>query len=71
MITISNNKWSKLLGAACFTLFVSAAHAQEVASPNGRISAQAEGSTLVISYEGKKALQMGDLSVASRTTIAC
>ena len=65
MITLSNNKWSKLLGATCFIIFVSSASAQ-VTSPNGRISAQAEGSTLVISYEGKKALQMEDLSLDSK-----
>jgi hypothetical protein len=37
----------------------------QVTSPNGRISAQAEGKTLVISYEGKKALQMEELPFAS------
>ena len=65
MITLNNNKWSKLLGATCFIIFVSSASAQ-VTSPNGRISAQAEGSTLVISYEGKKALQMEGLSLDSK-----
>jgi hypothetical protein len=45
-----------------FSLFTSA---QGVTSPNGRISAQAEGKTLVISYEGKKALQMEELPFVS------
>ena len=45
-----------------FSLFTSA---QQMSSPNGRISAQAEGKTLVISYEGKKALQMEELPFAS------
>jgi len=61
------NKWSKLLGAACFTLFVSAAYAQGVTSPNGRISAQAKGTTLVINYEGKQALQLEELPFANTT----
>ena len=34
-------------------------------SPNGKLSAQAEGKTLVISYEGKKALQMEELPFAN------
>ena len=33
----------------------------QVSSPNGKLSAQAEGKTLVISYDGKKALQMEEL----------
>ena len=37
----------------------------QVTSPNGKLSAQAEGKTLVISYEGKKALQMEELPFAS------
>ena len=58
--------WSKLLCAACFTfspfhLFTFA----QVASPNGRISAQADGTTLVINYEGKQALQLEELPFAN------
>ena len=62
MITLSNNMWSKLLCAACFTFlpFHLCTFAQ-VASPNGRISAQADGTTLVINYEGKQALQLEEL----------
>ena len=37
----------------------------QVTSPNGKLSAQAEGKTLVISYEGKKALQMEELPFAN------
>ena len=36
-----------------------------MSSPNGKLSAQTEGKTLVISYEGKKALQMEELPFAS------
>ena len=65
MITLNDYKWSKLLGAACFIVFVSSASAQRVTSPNGRLSAQAEGTTLVINYEGKKALQLEELPFTS------
>ena len=66
MITLSNNMWSKLLCAACFTFspFHLCTFAQ-VASPNGRISAQADGTTLVINYEGKQALQLEELPFAN------
>ena len=55
-----------MLCAALFTLspFHLFTFAQ-VSSPNGKLSAQAEGKTLVISYEGKKALQMEELPFAS------
>ena len=36
-----------------------------MSSPNGKLSAQAKGKTLVISYEGKKALQMEELPFVS------
>ncbi|MBR3111325.1 MAG: glycoside hydrolase family 97 catalytic domain-containing protein [Prevotella sp.] len=36
-----------------------------MSSPNGKLSAQAEGKTLIISYEGKKALQMEEQPFAS------
>ena len=61
MITSSVHGW-KCLCAALFTFHFSLfTSAQQMSSPNGRISAQAEGKTLVISYEGKKALQMEEL----------
>ena len=65
MITSSVHGW-KCLCAALFTFspFHLCTFAQ-VTSPNGRISAQAEGKTLVISYEGKKALQMEELPFVS------
>ena len=55
-----------MLCAALFTLspFHLFTFAQ-VSSPNGKLSAQAEGKTLVISYEGKKALQMEELPFAN------
>ena len=64
MITSSVHGW-KCLCAALFTFlpFHLCTFAQ-VTSPNGRISAQAEGTTLVISYEGKKALLMEELPFA-------
>ena len=37
------------------------ATAQQIASPNGRISAQTEGGRLVVTYEGKQALLLEDL----------
>ena len=66
MIIIRNNMWSKLLCAACFTFlsFHLCTFAQ-VTSPNGRISAQADGTTLVINYEGKQALQLEELPFAN------
>ena len=66
MIILRNNMWSKLLCAACFTFspFHLCTFAQ-VASPNGRISAQADGTTLVINYEGKQALQLEELPFAN------
>ena len=61
MITSSVHGW-KCLCAALFTFHFSLfTSAQQMSSPNGRISAQAEGKTLIISYEGKKALQMEEL----------
>ncbi len=65
MITSSVHGWRYLCAALFtfhFSLFTSA---QQVTSPNGRLSAQAEGTTLVISYEGKKALQLEELPFAS------
>ena len=67
MITLSAQwGWRVLLCAAVFTLspFHLCTFAQ-VTSPNGRISAQTEGKTLVINYEGKKALQLEELSFAN------
>ena len=65
MITSSVHGW-KCLCAALFTFHFSLfTSAQQMSSPNGRISAQAEGKTLVISYEGKKALQMEELPFAN------
>ena len=65
MITSSVHGW-KCLCAALFTFHFSLfTSAQQMSSPNGRISAQTEGKTLVISYEGKKALQMEELPFAS------
>ena len=65
MITSSVHGW-KCLCVALFTFHFSLfTSAQQMSSPNGRISAQAEGKTLVISYEGKKALQMEELPFAS------
>ena len=65
MITSSVHGW-KCLCVALFTLspFHLFTFAQ-VSSPNGKLSAQAEGKTLVISYEGKKALQMEELPFAN------
>ena len=65
MITSSVHGW-KCLCAALFTFHFSLfTSAQQMSSPNGKLSAQAEGKTLVISYEGKKALQMEELPFAS------
>ena len=65
MITSSVHGW-RYLCAALFTFHFSLlTSAQQVTSPNGRLSAQAEGTTLVISYEGKKALQLEELPFAS------
>ncbi len=65
MITSSVHGW-RYLCAALFTFHFSLlTSAQQVTSPNGRLSAQAEGTTLVISYEGKKALQLEELPFAN------
>ena len=65
MITSSVHGW-KCLCVALFTFHFSLfTSAQQMSSPNGKLSAQAEGKTLVISYEGKKALQMEELPFAS------
>ena len=63
---MGSNCICRVLCAALFTfspfhLFTFA----QVTSPNGKLSAQAEGKTLVISYDGKKALQMEELPFAS------
>ena len=63
MITLCHNKWSKLLGAACFMFYVGAASAQKVSAPNGRITAETKGTTLIISYDGQQALQLEDLNM--------
>ena len=65
MITSCAHGWCRVLCAVLFTFlpFHLCTFAQ-VTSPNGRLSAQAEGTTLVISYEGKKALQMEELPFA-------
>ena len=62
----NNNWWWRVLCVALFTFspFHFFTFAQ-VTSPNGKLSAQAEGKTLVISYEGKKALQMEELPFAN------
>ena len=65
MITSSVHGW-KCLCAALFTFHFSLfTSAQQMSSPNGKLSAQAEGKTLIISYEGKKALQMEEQPFAS------
>ena len=66
MITLSAQWGWRVLCAAVFTLspFHLCTFAQ-VTSPNGRISAQTEDKTLVINYEGKKALQLEELSFAN------
>ena len=66
MITSSVHGWCRVVCAALFTfspfhLFTSA----QVTSPNGKLSAQVESKTLVICYEGKKALQMEELPFVS------
>ena len=63
---MGSNCICRVLCAALFTLspFHLFTFAQ-VSSPNGKLSAQAEGKTLVISYEGKKALQMEELPFAN------
>ena len=65
MITSCAHGWCRVLCAVLFTFspFHLCTFAQ-VTSPNSRISAQAEGTTLVISYEGKKALQLEELPFA-------
>ena len=65
MITSSVHGW-KCLCAALFTFHFSLfTSAQGVTSPNGKLSTKAEGTTLVINYEGKKALQMEELPFAN------
>ena len=66
MITSCAHGWCRVLCAALFTFlpFHLCTFAQ-VTSPNGRLSAQAEGKTLTISYEGKKALQLEELPFAN------
>ena len=62
---MESNGISRLLCTAACLFYIFTSSAQGVTSPNGRISAQAEGTTLTISYEGKKALQMEELPFAS------
>ena len=62
---MGSNHISRLLSTAACLFYIFTASAQGVTSPNGRLSAQAEGMTLVISYEGKKALQMEELPFAN------
>jgi len=58
---MGNNNIRRLLStAACFFYFFTS-FAQGVISPDGRLSAQTEGTTLVICCEGKKALQLEEL----------
>ncbi len=64
MISLSNNKWSKLLSAACFTFFCFSLSAQQVTSPNGRIVVEDKGTVLVVSYEGQQALQLEEVRIA-------
>ena len=63
---MGSNCICRVLCAALFTLspFHLFTFAQ-VSSPNGKLYAQAGGKTLVISYEGKKALQMEELPFAN------
>ena len=62
---MGSNHISRLLSTAACLFYIFTASAQGVTSPNGRLSAQAEGMTLVISYEGKKALQLEELPFAN------
>ena len=62
---MGNNCFSRLLCIAACLFYIFTASAQGVTSPNGKLSAQAEGKTLTISYEGKKALQMEELPFAN------
>ena len=62
---MGSNHISRLLSTAACLFYIFTASAQGVTSPNGRLSAQAEGTTLVINYEGKKALQMEELPFAN------
>ena len=63
---MGSNHISRLLSTAACLFYIFTASAQGVTSPNGRLSAQAEGTTLVINYEGKKALQLEELPFANR-----
>ena len=62
---MGNNCFCRLLCTAACLFYIFTASAQGVTSPNGKLSAQAEGKTLTISYEGKKALQMEELPFAN------
>ena len=62
---MGNNCFSRLLCTAACLFYIFTASAQGVTSPNGKLSAQAEGKTLTISYEGKIALQMEELPFAN------
>ena len=62
---MGNNCFSRLLCTAACLFYIFTSSAQGVTSPNGKLSAQAEGKTLTISYEGKKALQMEELPFAN------
>ena len=62
---MGNNCFSRLLCTAACLFYIFTASAQGVTSPNGKLSAQAEGKTLTINYEGKIALQMEELPFAN------
>ncbi len=64
MIYSDYNKCIKLLSAACFMFFGIALSAQKVTSPNGLIVVENKETVLVVSYEGKQALQLEELSIA-------
>ena len=62
---MGSNCICRLLCTAACLFYIFTFAAQQVISPNGKLSAQAEGTTLVISYEGKTALQLEELPFAS------
>ena len=62
---MGNNCFSRLLCTAACLFYIFTSSAQGVTSPNGKLSAQAEGKTLTINYEGKIALQMEELPFAN------
>ena len=62
---MGNNCFSRLLCTAACLFYIFTASAQGVTSLNGKLSAQAEGKTLTINYEGKIALQMEELPFAN------